>query len=56
MHDLENSTVVIETPEFDASNVRYELKPRRTKRQRSKKSFRLDFPSTFIVERRDEID
>ena len=32
MHDLQNPTVVSETPEFDASNIRYELEPRRSKR------------------------
>ena len=32
MHDLQNPTVVSETPEFDASNIRYELEHRRSKR------------------------
>ena len=56
MHDLENSTVVSETPEFNVSNIRHELEPRRSKRRRIEKSFGPNFLSTFIVERRDEID
>ena len=38
------------------SNVRYELEPIKSKRQRTEKSFGPDFLSTFIVERRDEIN
>ncbi|TYK30643.1 ty1-copia retrotransposon protein [Cucumis melo var. makuwa] len=40
----------------NTSNLRCELELRRSKRQRTEKSFGLDFLSTFIVERRDEID
>ncbi|KAA0045096.1 ty1-copia retrotransposon protein [Cucumis melo var. makuwa] len=59
MHDPENPSIVSETPvseTVDTSNLRCELKLRRSKRQRTEKSFGPDFLSTFIVERRDEID
>ncbi|KAA0056672.1 ty1-copia retrotransposon protein [Cucumis melo var. makuwa] len=59
MHDPENPSIVSETPvseTVDTSNLRCELELRRSKRQRTKKSFGPDFLSTFIVERRDEID
>ncbi|KAA0038241.1 ty1-copia retrotransposon protein [Cucumis melo var. makuwa] len=47
-------TPVSET--VNTSNLRCELELRRSKRQRIEKSFGLDFLSTFIVKRRDEID
>ncbi|KAA0036921.1 ty1-copia retrotransposon protein [Cucumis melo var. makuwa] len=56
MHDPE---IVSETPvseTVDTPNLSCELEPRRSKRQRTEKSFGPDFLSTFIVERRDEID
>ncbi|KAA0049696.1 ty1-copia retrotransposon protein [Cucumis melo var. makuwa] len=59
MHDPENPSIVSETPvseTVDTSNLRCELELRRSKRQRTEKSFGLDFLSTFIVEKRDEID
>ena len=56
LHDLENPKVVSETPEVDTFSVRYDLEPRRSKRQRTEKSFEPDFLNTFIVERHDEID
>ncbi|KAA0042080.1 ty1-copia retrotransposon protein [Cucumis melo var. makuwa] len=59
MHDPENPSIVSEIPvseTVDTSNLRCELELRRSKRQRTEKSFGQDFLSTFIVERRDEID
>ncbi|KAA0052032.1 ty1-copia retrotransposon protein [Cucumis melo var. makuwa] len=59
MHDHENPSIVSETPvseTVDTSNLRCELELRRSKRQRTEKSFGPDFLSTFIVETRDEID
>ncbi|KAA0048162.1 ty1-copia retrotransposon protein [Cucumis melo var. makuwa] len=59
MHDPENPSIVSETPvseTVNTSNLRCELELRRSKRQRTDKSFGPDFLSTFIVERRDEID
>ncbi|KAA0054519.1 ty1-copia retrotransposon protein [Cucumis melo var. makuwa] len=59
MHDPENPSIVSETPvseTIDTSNLRCELELRRSKRQRTEKSVGPDFLSTFIVERRDEID
>ncbi|TYK15379.1 ty1-copia retrotransposon protein [Cucumis melo var. makuwa] len=59
MHDPENPSIVSETPISEivnTSNLRCELELRRSKRQRTEKSFGPDFLSTFIVERRDEID
>ncbi|KAL0537256.1 hypothetical protein IC582_026232 [Cucumis melo] len=59
MHDPENPSIVSETPiseTVNTSNLRCELELRRSKRQRTEKSFGPDFLSTFIVERRDEID
>ena len=56
MHDLENLKVVSETHELDASSIGYDLEPRRSKRQRTEKSFGPDFLSTFIVEMCDEIN
>ncbi|KAL0547016.1 hypothetical protein IC582_016937 [Cucumis melo] len=56
MHDPE---IVSETPgseTVDTPNLSCELELRRSKRQRIEKSFGPDFLSTFIVERRDEID
>ncbi|KAA0053505.1 ty1-copia retrotransposon protein [Cucumis melo var. makuwa] len=56
MHDPE---IVSETPvseTVDTPNLSCELELRRSKRQRTEKSFGPDFLSTFIVERRDEID
>ncbi|KAA0026033.1 ty1-copia retrotransposon protein [Cucumis melo var. makuwa] len=56
MHDPE---IVSETPgseTVDTLNLCCELELRRSKRQRTEKSFGPDFLSTFIVERRDEID
>ncbi|KAA0058501.1 ty1-copia retrotransposon protein [Cucumis melo var. makuwa] len=56
MHDPE---IVSETPgseTIDTPNLSCELELRRSKRQRTEKSFGPDFLSTFIVERRDEID
>ncbi|KAA0063949.1 ty1-copia retrotransposon protein [Cucumis melo var. makuwa] len=56
MHDSEivSETLVSET--VDTPNLSCELELRRSKRQRTEKSFGPDFLSTFIVERRDEID
>ncbi|KAL0556828.1 hypothetical protein IC582_005345 [Cucumis melo] len=57
MHDPENPSIVSETPvskTVNTSNLRLEL--RRSKRQRTEKSFGPDFLSTFIVERCNEID
>ncbi|KAA0038001.1 ty1-copia retrotransposon protein [Cucumis melo var. makuwa] len=59
MHDPENTSIVSETHVSEivnTSNLRCELELRRSKRQRTEKSFSPDFLSTFIVERRDEID
>ncbi|TYJ97996.1 ty1-copia retrotransposon protein [Cucumis melo var. makuwa] len=59
MHDPENPSIVSETPvseTVNTSNLRCELELMRSKRQRTEKSFGPDFLSTFIVERRDEID
>ncbi|TYK14234.1 ty1-copia retrotransposon protein [Cucumis melo var. makuwa] len=59
MHDPENPSIVSETPvseTVNTSNLRCELELRRSKRQRIEKCFGPDFLSTFIVERRDEID
>ncbi|TYJ99723.1 ty1-copia retrotransposon protein [Cucumis melo var. makuwa] len=59
MHDPENPSIISETPiseTINTSNLRCELELRRSKRQRTEKSFGPDFPSIFIVERRDEID
>ncbi|KAA0048184.1 ty1-copia retrotransposon protein [Cucumis melo var. makuwa] len=59
MHDPENPSIISETPIYETvntSNLRCELELRRSKRQRTEKSFGPDFLSTFIVERRDEID
>ncbi|TYK14258.1 ty1-copia retrotransposon protein [Cucumis melo var. makuwa] len=59
MHDPENPSIISETPvskTVNTSNLRCELELRRSKRQRTEKSFGLDFLSTFIVERCDEID
>ncbi|KAA0033055.1 ty1-copia retrotransposon protein [Cucumis melo var. makuwa] len=59
MHDPENTSIVSETlvsQTVNTSNLRCELELRRSKRQRTEKSFGPDFLSTFIVERRDEID
>ncbi|KAA0035193.1 ty1-copia retrotransposon protein [Cucumis melo var. makuwa] len=59
MHDPENPSIVSETPVFETvntSNLRCELELKRSKRQRTEKSFDPEFLSTFIVERRDEID
>ncbi|KAA0035901.1 ty1-copia retrotransposon protein [Cucumis melo var. makuwa] len=59
MHDPENTSIVNETPvseTVNTSNLRYELELRRSKRQRTEKCFGPNFLSTFIVERRDEID
>ncbi|KAA0058520.1 ty1-copia retrotransposon protein [Cucumis melo var. makuwa] len=59
MHGSENPSIVSETSvseTVNTSNLRCELELRRSKRQRTEKSFGPDFLSTFIVERRDEID
>ena len=56
MHDLNSPKDVSNIPEVDTSSIRYDLEPRRSKRQRTEKSFGPDFLSTFIVERHDEID
>ncbi|KAA0032223.1 ty1-copia retrotransposon protein [Cucumis melo var. makuwa] len=59
MHDPENPSIVNETSvseTVNTSNLRCELELRRSKRQRTEKSFGPDFLSTFIVERGDEID
>ncbi|KAL0551719.1 hypothetical protein IC582_010808 [Cucumis melo] len=59
MHDPKNPLIVSETHAFrtaNTSNLGCELKPRRSKRQRIEKIFHPYFLSTFIVERRDEID
>ncbi|KAL0537600.1 hypothetical protein IC582_026583 [Cucumis melo] len=59
MHDPENHLIVNETPiskTANTSDLRCELEPRRSKRQRTEKSFGPDFLSTFIVVRHDEID
>ncbi|KAA0065951.1 ty1-copia retrotransposon protein [Cucumis melo var. makuwa] len=59
MHDPKNLSIVMETLVFETvntSNLRCELELRKSKRQRTEKSFGQDFLSTFIVERRDEID
>ncbi|KAL0546105.1 hypothetical protein IC582_016010 [Cucumis melo] len=59
MHDPENPSSVSETPvseTVNTSNLRCELELRRSKRQRTEKSFDPNFLSTFIVKRRDEID
>ncbi|KAA0055836.1 ty1-copia retrotransposon protein [Cucumis melo var. makuwa] len=56
MHDPEIVSEIPVSETVDTPNLSCELEPRRSKRQRTEKSFGPDFLSTFIVERRDEID
>ena len=59
MCDLANSSTISKTFEYETvnnSNAICELEPRKSKRQRTDKSFGMDFLSTFAVERYEKID